>query len=126
MASGSRQRRRASLHNRRIVAARRGECTLTVAEWRAVEGLTWGLRPVEIAASCGVSVHTIRTQLKRAMSKAGVHSQAALVARALRSKQPLITSNRSIAAGMRASPHIHHLGDARSKRWVSNPLKRRV
>jgi DNA-binding CsgD family transcriptional regulator len=47
-----------------------------------VQGLAAGLRPAEIAVSLGVFVHTIRTQLKRAMAKAGVHSQAALVARA--------------------------------------------
>jgi DNA-binding CsgD family transcriptional regulator len=35
---------------------------------------------VEIATELGLSVHTIRTQLKRAMAKADVHTQAALVA----------------------------------------------
>jgi len=55
---------------------------LTPAEWRAVQALITGLGPAEIADSVGLSVHTIRTQLKREMFKAGVHSQAALVARA--------------------------------------------
>jgi hypothetical protein len=36
--------------------------------------------PREIAVVHAVSVHTVRTQLKRAMSKAGVHTQSALVA----------------------------------------------
>lgn len=53
---------------------------LSPAEWRATQGLARGLRPVEIASLLGLSVHTIRTQLKRAMAKAGVHTQAALVA----------------------------------------------
>ena len=55
--------------------------TLTDSERRVVCGLVAGLRPAEIAASLGLSVHTIRTHLKRAMVKAEVHSQAALVAR---------------------------------------------
>jgi DNA-binding CsgD family transcriptional regulator len=54
---------------------------LTVAEVRVVRGLATGLSPSEIADSLGLSVHTIRTHLKRAMVKAAVHSQAALVAR---------------------------------------------
>jgi DNA-binding CsgD family transcriptional regulator len=54
---------------------------LTTAEFRVVQQLVTGLRPSEIANSLGLSVHTIRTHLKRAMTKAGVHSQAALVAR---------------------------------------------
>jgi DNA-binding CsgD family transcriptional regulator len=54
---------------------------LTPAETRAVRGLVSGQKPLEIAGSQAVSVHTIRTHLKRAMVKAGVHSQAALVSR---------------------------------------------
>jgi DNA-binding CsgD family transcriptional regulator len=65
----------------------RRSCGLTPAEWRAVQGLASGLGPAEIALSVGVSVHTIRTQLKRAMAKAGVHSQAALVTRAFAAGQ---------------------------------------
>jgi DNA-binding CsgD family transcriptional regulator len=40
---------------------------LTEGEERVVSGLVAGLRPAEIAASLGLSVHTIRTHLKRAM-----------------------------------------------------------
>ena len=54
---------------------------LTSAEVRVVHSLATGLRPSEMATSFGLSVHTIRTHLKRAMVKAGVHSQAALVVR---------------------------------------------
>lgn len=53
---------------------------LTAAEARVVRRLIEGLSPSEIAAALGLSVHTIRTHLKRAMVKAAVHSQAALVA----------------------------------------------
>jgi len=57
------------------------EWGLTRAEERTLQGLVAGLRPSEIAAAQRVSVHTVRTHLKRVMVKAGVHSQAALVAR---------------------------------------------
>lgn len=53
---------------------------LTAAETRVVRSLATGLRSSEIATSLGLSVHTIRTHLKRAMVKAGAHSQVALVA----------------------------------------------
>ena len=61
--------------------------TLTPAEARMVDGLAAGPRPVDIATLHGLSVHTVRTQLKRAMAKAGVHTQAALVARAYLAKR---------------------------------------
>jgi DNA-binding CsgD family transcriptional regulator len=54
---------------------------LSAAEVRVVQSLASGLRPSEIGDSLGLSVHTIRTHLKRAMVKAGVHSQTALVVR---------------------------------------------
>ena len=57
--------------------------TLTPAEARVVSLLSTGLTATQIASVEGLSVHTIRTQLKRALVKAGVHSQVALVARAL-------------------------------------------
>lgn len=59
---------------------------LTPAECRIVRSLASGLGTVEIAHACGLSVHTVRTHLKRAMTKAGVHSQAALVARVYASR----------------------------------------
>ena len=55
--------------------------SLTPAEARVVDGLARGLRLAEIAAEHHLSVHTVRSQLKRAMAKIGVHSQIALVAR---------------------------------------------
>jgi DNA-binding CsgD family transcriptional regulator len=57
---------------------------LTPAEARSVSALALGRAPHEIAADCAISVHTVRSQLKRAMHKAGVHSQSALVASAYR------------------------------------------
>ena len=53
---------------------------LTPAEVRSVSALALGQSPRDIAARSAISVHTVRTQLKRAMAKAGVHSQSALVA----------------------------------------------
>jgi DNA-binding CsgD family transcriptional regulator len=46
--------------------------------------LALGRTPHQIAADHTISVHTVRSQLKRAMHKAGVHSQSALVASAYR------------------------------------------
>ena len=60
------------------------QLALTRAEAEVVRGLCQGLSPEAIAASRSVSVTTVRTQLQRAMSKTGVRSLAALVARALR------------------------------------------
>ena len=54
---------------------------LTGAESEVVSQLILGQAPAAIAVARGISVHTIRTHLKRAMAKAGVHTQAALVAR---------------------------------------------
>jgi DNA-binding CsgD family transcriptional regulator len=53
---------------------------LTPAEARSVAALAAGRSPREIAIEHDISVHTVRTQLKRAMCKAGVHTQSALVA----------------------------------------------
>jgi DNA-binding CsgD family transcriptional regulator len=69
------------LNQKTIGADLRVACSLTHAEWRAVQGLAKGKRAADIAAAQGISVHTIRTHLKRAMAKVGVHSQIALVAR---------------------------------------------
>jgi DNA-binding CsgD family transcriptional regulator len=54
---------------------------LTKAEARVVENLAQGRRPIDIATELSLSIHTVRTQLKRAMAKAGVHTQTALVAK---------------------------------------------
>ena len=74
-------RKSATLNPKTIGADLRVSCSLTHAEWRAVQGLAKGKRAADIAAAQGVSVHTVRTHLKRAMAKVGVHSQIALVAR---------------------------------------------
>lgn len=42
--------------------------------------------PLDIAMTHGLSVHTTGTQLNHAMAKAGVHTQAGLVARVCASK----------------------------------------
>jgi DNA-binding CsgD family transcriptional regulator len=55
---------------------------LTPAEARSASGLALGQSARDIALAHALSIHTVRTQLKRAMFKAGVHSQSALVASA--------------------------------------------
>ena len=75
------------LNNKTLPAGLRKSCSLTHAEWCAVQGLARGQRPADIAAVQGISVHTIRTHLKRAMAKAGVHSQLALVLRVLSARR---------------------------------------
>ena len=74
-------RKSAILNQKTIGAGLRASWSLTHAEWRAVQGLAKGKRAADIATAQGISVHTIRTHLKRAMAKARVHSQIALVAR---------------------------------------------
>jgi DNA-binding CsgD family transcriptional regulator len=74
-------RKSAILNQKTVGADLRASWSLTHAEWRAVQGLAKGKRAEDIATAQGISVHTIRTHLKRAMAKAGVHSQIALVAR---------------------------------------------
>jgi DNA-binding CsgD family transcriptional regulator len=54
---------------------------LTPSEARVVRLLASARTTGEIARTLGLSVHTVRTHMKRAMSKADVHTQAALVAR---------------------------------------------
>jgi len=54
---------------------------LTPAEVTVVRFLARGLVPREIAARRESSINTVRTQLKSAMAKIGVHSQIALISR---------------------------------------------
>lgn len=51
----------------------------TAAELRLVEVLLDGKRPDLAAEELGVTIHTVRTYLKRLYRKLGVHSQASLV-----------------------------------------------
>jgi DNA-binding CsgD family transcriptional regulator len=52
---------------------------LTAAELRLAEAMLDGKRPAAAAESLGVTIHTVRTYLKRLYRKLGVHSQATLV-----------------------------------------------
>ncbi|MEW9807048.1 LuxR C-terminal-related transcriptional regulator [Mesorhizobium sp. ZMM04-5] len=52
---------------------------LTPAETRVLEGILDGRRPGEIAGVAGVSVETVRSQLKAIYGKTGANSQSALV-----------------------------------------------
>jgi DNA-binding CsgD family transcriptional regulator len=58
---------------------------LTAAEARVAATLSDGDDPAVIAQKSGVSINTVRTQIKAAMAKCGVSTQAQLVARILRS-----------------------------------------
>lgn len=51
----------------------------TPAELRLAEVVLDGMPPETAAAALGVTIHTVRTYLKRLYRKAGVHSQATLV-----------------------------------------------
>lgn len=67
-------------HQQALVAAVKKEWCLTPAEARSVSALATGRSTQQIATDYAISIHTVRTQLKRAMVKAGAHSQSALVA----------------------------------------------
>lgn len=54
---------------------------LTTSEAEIVRSLALGQTPQAIAATRAVSIHTVRTQLKRILLKMGEHTQAAVVAR---------------------------------------------
>lgn len=51
----------------------------TPAELRLAEVILDGMTPDAAASSLGVTIHTVRTYLKRLYRRAGVHSQATLV-----------------------------------------------
>ena len=53
----------------------------TRAEMRLVDQLLQGRTPAEAAEALGVTIHTVRTYLKRLYQKVGVRSQATLVRR---------------------------------------------
>jgi DNA-binding CsgD family transcriptional regulator len=61
------------------MASFRDSFDLTVAECRVAAEAAKGRTPAEIALAIGLSVHTVRSHLKRIFIKIGVHSQAALV-----------------------------------------------
>lgn len=58
---------------------------LTPAAVRLAEQLLLGRRPAEAAQALGVTIHTVRTYLKRLYHKVGVRTQASLVRELLRS-----------------------------------------
>lgn len=65
------------------IPALRAAFHLTNAEARLVEQLLMGKTPAEAAVSLGVSIHTVRTYLKRLYLKLGVKSQALLMRKLL-------------------------------------------
>ncbi len=56
---------------------------LTPAEVRLAEQLLLGRRPAEAAEALGVTIHTVRTYLKRLYHKVGARTQATLVRKLL-------------------------------------------
>jgi DNA-binding CsgD family transcriptional regulator len=76
--------------------ALRAAFRLTKAEARLVEQLLQGRTPVEAAEALGVTIHTVRTYLKRLYVKLGVKSQAMLVRKLLQTAF-LSASERSVA-----------------------------
>lgn len=58
---------------------------LTPAEVRLAEQLLLGRRPAEAAEALGVTIHTVRTYLKRLYHKVGARTQATLVRKLLQS-----------------------------------------
>ena len=68
---------------------------LTPAEARLVSGLVQGKRLREIASEVGVSMNTIRTQLKSVFRKTDTHRQVDLVRMALTRSPGLLTGSRS-------------------------------
>ena len=57
---------------------------LTPAELRVAPGISRGESLAEIARTHGISVKTVRTQLKAVFAKTGTHRQAELAAMMLR------------------------------------------
>jgi DNA-binding CsgD family transcriptional regulator len=64
----------------------RGRYALTFAESRVAVEVAEGRNPAEVAQRLGVSVHTVRSHLKRIFLKTGVHSQSGLVRALLQSQ----------------------------------------
>lgn len=73
----------------------------TKAELRLVDQLLQGHTPAEAAEALGVTIHTVRTYLKRLYQKVGVRSQATLVRRLFQVSLSG-TPNEVNAAGMTA------------------------
>jgi len=53
--------------------------TFTHAELRLAEALLDGLTPEGASARLGITIHTVRTYLKRLYRRVGVHTQATLI-----------------------------------------------
>ena len=64
--------------------ARVGLISLTTREVELLELLTQGLRTKAIAATLGISDHTVKVHIRSVYEKLGVHGRAAALAEALR------------------------------------------
>ncbi|MGJ5818543.1 helix-turn-helix transcriptional regulator [Paludibaculum fermentans] len=76
---------------RQLTASATLEATFrfTKAEMRLAEQMMNGKSPAEAAQALGITIHTVRTYLKRLYHKAGVRTQATLVRRLLQAAQAL-------------------------------------
>ncbi len=76
---------------RQLAASAALEATFrfTKAEMRLAEQMMNGKSPAEAAQALGITIHTVRTYLKRLYHKAGVRTQATLVRRLLQAAQAL-------------------------------------
>lgn len=80
---------------------------MTTAEAQLVEGLINGLSPQEYAERRGVSINTVRTQLKSAAAKVGVSRQMDLVRAVLLGPGMLGGATQGVAArGVGAEHHV--------------------
>lgn len=72
----------------RLLSSQLVSLGLTHAEAEIALSLVYGLTPREIASKRRVSIHTIRNQLKSAMSKTGSRRQSDLVLIVERARTP--------------------------------------
>lgn len=71
------------------LAALEASFHFTKAEMRLAEQIMNGKSPAESAQALGITIHTVRTYLKRLYHKAGVRTQATLVRKLLQAAQAL-------------------------------------
>jgi two-component system NarL family response regulator len=91
--------------------ARGGLTTLTTREVELLELLTQGFRTKAIAASLGISDHTVKVHIRSVYEKLGVHGRAAALAEALRRGFVRLAAARpaAIVTRRRESPRVRPL-----------------
>lgn len=84
--------------------ARGGLTTLTTREVELLELLTQGLRTKAIAATLGISDHTVKVHIRSVYEKLGVHGRAAALAEALRRGFVRLASEPHVPRATRREP----------------------